>query len=181
MQKNHRVCSEYVGGPYLIGNRHPTSPAHGTRFDTAKVDITSSRSGHHEGSDGMRCRTIHKNLLLLISINGSSIRSVDGSTSIAEVPSTFPSMSIETHGRRPDPERSRSHRKGALDGRNSELDDVDSSLGSSRRQHLCPTSILTLLRSCPSHRRRDQYGIRLLRKGPRRQNLTWCLTIALFF
>ena len=123
MQKNHRVCSEHVGGPFLIGNRHPTPPAHGTRFDTAKVDITSSRSGHHEGGDGMRCHTIHNNSLLLFSINGSSIRSVDGSTSIAEVPSTFPSMSIETHGRRPDPERSRSHRKGALDGRNSELDD----------------------------------------------------------
>ena len=49
---------------------------------------------------------------------------------------------------------------------------VDSSFGSSCRQHLCRTSILTLLRSCPSRRRRDQYGIRLLRKCPRRQNLT---------
>ena len=104
MQKNHRVCSEYVEGPFLMGNCHPTPPAHGTRFDTAKVDITSSWSGHH-GGDGMRCHTIHKNSLLLISINGSSIRSVDGSTSIAEIPSTFPSMSIETQGRRPDPLR----------------------------------------------------------------------------
>jgi len=96
MRKNHRVCSEYVEGPFLTGNCHPTPPAHGTRFDTAKVDITLSRSGHHKGGDGMRCHTIYKNSLLLISINGSSMRSVDGSTSLAEVPSTFPSMSIET-------------------------------------------------------------------------------------
>jgi len=122
MQKNHHVCSEYVEGPFLMGNRHHTPSAHGTRFDTANVDITSSRSGHHEGGDGMRCHTIHKKSLLIISINGSSIQSVDGSTSVADVPSKFPSMSIETQGRRPYPERSRSHRKGALDGRNSELD-----------------------------------------------------------
>jgi len=56
---------------------------------------------------------------------------------------------------------------------------VDRSFGSSCHQKFHSNYILSWLRSCPSHRRRDQYGIRLLRKGPRRQDLTWCLTTAL--
>ena len=35
--------------------------------------------------------------------------------------------------------------------------------------------------SCPSHRRHDQDCTRLLHKRPRRRDLTWCLTRALFF
>lgn len=41
-----------------------------------------------------------------------------------QLPSTFPSMSIETPGGRPDPPRSGSHRNRALDGKNSQVDDV---------------------------------------------------------
>jgi len=40
-----------------------------------------------------------------------------------QLPSTFPSMSIETPGGCPDPPRSCSHRNSALDGKNSEVDD----------------------------------------------------------